>query len=195
MAYFPLDSDSVSSDIQPESDSDLPLLSPWSTPAPALVPHFRPSELESLVLAASEAASNPCDQRKLDLEGMKTDLTAAMDILRAAKAKPVKGRRKPITAGRKGLLAVVERGMAMLGEAVVSFRGKCEWVSAQPLPMVTTSQSSQASKHAKKVRAVLSPTTTPCQCILAASKRLKTQEFREALQSGAIICTCKAKRA
>lgn len=193
MAHFPYGFKPVSSNIQPEYG---PLLSPLSLPASLVTPQSLPSELESLAsLAASVAASNLCDRSKLDLEGIKTEVTTAMGALLTAKARPRQGRRRQVSTARKGLLEVVDRGLTALGEAVTHFRGKCEWVSAQPLPMATTSPEPEVSKHRKKVRAALSPATTPCQCILAASKRLTSREFRQTLQSGAIICTCKTKRA
>ena len=162
---------------------------------------FQPSDLESLAsLAASAGTWNPHDQNTIDLEAVRANVETAMQALQEAKARPRKSKKPYVAAASMALQDIVNKGMETLGEAVCQFRGKCEWVSEQPLPnietrLVSIEQPRKAKRRGRKARAALAPAATPCKCILAASKRLKTRDFHQALQSGAIMCTCKSQRA
>lgn len=200
MANFPLAcSNQRYQDTLPRQNPVPSLLS--SSPCSVSAQLFQPSDLESLAsLAASATTWNPHDQNQIDLEAVRTNVETAMQALQEAKARPRKSKKPYVTAASMALQEIVNKGMEILGEAVSQFRGKCEWVSAQPLPnietrLVSIEQPPKPKTRGRKARAALAPAATPCKCILAASKRMKTREFHQALQSGAIMCTCKSKRA
>lgn len=182
---------------------------PGQNPVPSLLSSsvstaahmFQPSDLESLSsLATSAATWNPHDQKQIDLAAIRENVETAMQALQEAKARPRKSKKPYVTAASIALQDIVNKGMEILGEAVSQFRAKCEWVSAQPLQnietrLVSIEQPRKAKRRGRKGRAALAPAAKPCKCILAASKRIKTRDFHQALQSGAIMCTCKSKGA
>ena len=129
-----------------------------------------------------------------DLEEIRLELTTVIQTLNRAKM----GRNtSKIAETERELEGLVRKEMQVWKHAFDKFRAKLNDLSSISHTNIEKRDSINPPKRRhrkKKPRPAIRPTSAPnsvlCPCLLAVSKRMKAKEFRKAVESGDVICTC-----